>query len=239
MREHRCVLVVIIFVLLLPSVFAENTGSVVGIVVDRLNNLVDGADVKGYCGVLVVSDITDKFGTFVLRKLPVGDCTFYARFSNGVGFSDIVVEVNKTKEMQIMLDKTIVSTSRTRYYVASILIFVLLIVGVVLFFFREKLKPKKLFSIVNTPIKRGVSRTTKKSFVQNEKVKLLLKGLSEREQQIVKCLITHKGEATQSKIYLETKIPKASLSRHIKNLETKSLISIETIGKLKRVTLKQ
>ena len=64
-----------------------------------------------------------------------------------------------------------------------------------------------------------------------------MKALSQRERQIIEALITHNGQTTQAKIRYDTNIPKASLSRHIKNLEQKKIIEVKRIGKVSKIRL--
>ena len=64
-------------------------------------------------------------------------------------------------------------------------------------------------------------------------MKTILKGLSEREQEILKILMEYKGQTTQARIYHATGIPTTSLSRWMDSLERKGLIESNRRGKLR------
>jgi uncharacterized membrane protein len=64
-----------------------------------------------------------------------------------------------------------------------------------------------------------------------------METLNEREKKVVQFLLEEKGIATQAKIRNGTAIPKTSLVRVFQSLETKKVVSIEKIGKMKKITV--
>jgi len=66
-----------------------------------------------------------------------------------------------------------------------------------------------------------------------------LKGLNERQKEIIKLLIDRKRPLTQSDIQKELGIPKAAISRNIHGLELKGLIEKEKIGMSNLIRLKK
>ena len=58
----------------------------------------------------------------------------------------------------------------------------------------------------------------------------LMKGLTQRQKQIMKLLLDHDGPLTQTAIEKDLHIPKAAVSRNIHSLERKGLIEIEKAG---------
>ena len=66
-----------------------------------------------------------------------------------------------------------------------------------------------------------------------------LKGLNERQKKIMKLLIELKKPLTQSDIQKELKIPKSAVSRNIRGLELKGLIEKEQIGMSNLIRLKK
>jgi len=66
-----------------------------------------------------------------------------------------------------------------------------------------------------------------------------LRGLNDRQKQIIKLLIEVKRPLTQTEIQRELKIPKAAVSRNISTLERKGLIEKEQIGMSNRISLKK
>jgi len=65
-----------------------------------------------------------------------------------------------------------------------------------------------------------------------------LRGLNDRQKNIVKLLIESKRALTQTEIQHELDIPKASVSRNIRGLELKGLIEKEQIGMSNLIRLK-
>jgi uncharacterized membrane protein len=66
-----------------------------------------------------------------------------------------------------------------------------------------------------------------------------LKGLNQRQKQIIKLLIDKKKPLTQTDIHRELNIPKAAVSRNIRRLELKGLIEKEQIGMSNLIRLKK
>ena len=216
-----------LIILFSQTVVSENKGMLTGTVIDSLNNLVGNVDVKVYCDSTILNGKTDEYGTFIIRNLPSGSCKAYAKYKDAIGFSNVVINSDETKEINIVLDKTIINITKTNNnYLVSFLIVGGLIVLILFFtltkinFKNKKLKKKKF-----------------KNKIPITKIDTLLKALSQRERQIIEALITHNGETTQAKIRYDTNIPKASLSRHIKNLEHKKIIEVKRIGKISNIKL--
>jgi uncharacterized membrane protein len=75
--------------------------------------------------------------------------------------------------------------------------------------------------------------------IQQEEPKLnlhmqtILKGLSAREQEILKTLMDYDGHTTQARIYHATGIPTTSLSRWMDSLERRGLVESSRRGKLR------
>ena len=65
------------------------------------------------------------------------------------------------------------------------------------------------------------------------------KGLNQRQKQIMKLLIDRKIPLTQTDIQRELNIPKAAISRNIRGLELKGLIEKEQIGMSNLIRLKK
>lgn len=66
-----------------------------------------------------------------------------------------------------------------------------------------------------------------------------LKGLNQRQKQIIKLLIDKKKPLTQTDIHRELNIPKAAVSRNIRRLELKGLIEKEQVGMSNLIRLKK
>lgn len=79
----------------------------------------------------------------------------------------------------------------------------------------------------------------KKTLNQNENVEYNLRGLTNRQKEIVKLLIETKRPLTQTEIQKELNIPKAAVSRNVHSLEVKGLVDIEKVGMSNRIRLKK
>lgn len=66
-----------------------------------------------------------------------------------------------------------------------------------------------------------------------------LRGLTNRQKEIVKLLIETKRPLTQTEIQKELNIPKAAVSRNIHSLEVKGFVDIEKVGMSNRIRLKK
>ena len=66
-----------------------------------------------------------------------------------------------------------------------------------------------------------------------------LRGLNDRQKNIVKLLTVSKRALTQTEIQHELDIPKAAVSRNIRGLELKGLIEKEQIGMSNLIRLKK
>lgn len=209
----------ILLLLIIPIVSAETP--VLITVVDPLANLVDGASLQIYCTNARQSGTTDQFGTYY-ALLPEENCKAYARFKDAVGVQSFIA--NKSQEITITLDKTIITIPKTIPVWPFVVFLILLIcIGAIIYLRRHKKIVQK--AICPVPVK-------------DKKFDAILDVLSDREKQIVQHLLKHKGQSTQAKIRYDTGLPKASLSRNIKNLEAKNVVSVQSIGNLKRITLK-
>ncbi len=200
-------------------------GSIRGTVVDELDNLVSNAPLKFECEKdysIENPSATDKFGSFDALYLPVGNCVIKASFRDAVGNITVTIEQGKIGEVAIKLNKTILeSKSQTTTIVVVIFSIAIIIVGGVL-------------------IKRRFPKTKKKQVKEptlNKRVTDIMKTLNEREQKVVTFLLENKEQSTQAKIRFHTLIPKTSLARVFESLKNKNIITIEALGKLKKIKL--
>ena len=192
-------------------------GTVHGMVVDRLGNIVPHAEIGFACigyPVLTQQLETDKYGYFT-AELPVGSCRINCMKSGATGFADITIAQGDLKDLSIQLNLQQAPITDPKGYggiVAAALIVFLIIIA---FITGKRLIPKKTLS------KRSQD---------------ILATLNERERMVMTTLI-QKGELTQNRIQYATGIPKASLSRIIQKLQTQNLIQVKDYGKTNRISL--
>jgi uncharacterized membrane protein len=72
-----------------------------------------------------------------------------------------------------------------------------------------------------------------------DEIEYSLKGLTDRQKDIVQLLISVKRPMTQVDIQKELQMPKAAVSRNVHSLEIKGLIEIEKIGMSNLIRLKK
>lgn len=208
----------LLFILLLPIANAE-IATVKGIVLDSLDNLVGYADIKLDC----IEDqtfSTDKFGTFMIKDVPVGECKVYANYKDAIGFRNITIKLNQTSDIEIKLDKTIINVTMEKSYFGLSLLLLIFIILIVYFIFRKNKtkKPKK-------PKDKKIRRVAD-----------IMKTLNSKEQHIANLLLEKKSMG-QANIRHELKIPRTTLSRLLQSLEKKNIVEIEKSGKVVNVKL--
>jgi hypothetical protein len=102
-----------------------------GIVKDSLDNIVSYADLKFACKPLPKINhpsSADRFGTFSTIT-PTGKCKVYASYEDALGFEEITLGQGELRDIEIKLDKTIISIPAEKYtgwivgVIAGIIIF--------------------------------------------------------------------------------------------------------------------
>lgn len=69
----------------------------------------------------------------------------------------------------------------------------------------------------------------------NPRARDIIETLNDREKKVVQFVVKEKGETTQARIRNGTGIPKTSLVRCFQALEARKVISVEKIGKMKKI----
>ncbi len=111
-------------------------------------------------------------------------------------------------------------------YISIALIFSMLALGIYLIFFEKSQK-----EIIKT------LENQKKIQIEEEKFNILLKGLNQDEQKVIKAIKEQDG-ITQQTLRLRTDLHKSKLSIILDGLEKKGLIARKEKGKTKQVFLK-
>lgn len=219
-------------------------GSVQGTVLDNLNNLVRQASLKIACDKGYadrVPETTDKFGSFESLYLPAGDCQMTAIFGSSVGYQKITIVQGSLSEVTIALNRSTIGKSVSRWIFLSIAV---IVVCGVIFAGIRMLKQRKKQEERNE-IQQQSKQREKENILQEKspeqkvtkRQRDLLNIVNEREKKVVQFLLESEGKSTQAKIRYETGIPKTSLVRVFTALEYKKIITVEKIGKLKKVKL--
>ncbi|NQU78391.1 hypothetical protein HQ545_01345 [Candidatus Woesearchaeota archaeon] len=201
-------------------IFLFPVGSLRGVVKDRTGNIVAGAVLKLECSTDIGSESpqkADEIGSFYVETIPAGPCRIYASHENKVGFVDIEVTRGNLYNVDIVLP----INNYTQYIIAGI-IFILIIIIILL-----SVHIKNLKTALKTPGKK----------VMKGRYADVLHTLSAKEKNIVEFLMQTGGKNSQAHIRHNTGIPRTSLSRCLKTLEQKNIISIEEVGKTRKIIL--
>lgn len=197
------------------------TASLRGIVKDSLDNIVSFADIKFACKPLPKirhPANADKFGTFSTIT-PTGKCKVYASYEDALGFKEIILEQGELKDVEIKLDKTIISFPAKTYAGWIIAVILAVIVFIVIAYF----------------VTRGKASKPKADI--KERSEDILPTLGKKEKEIVTYLQLNKGRALQAQIRHNTGIPRTSLARIIKGLEDKNILQVRKEGKAVKIKL--
>jgi hypothetical protein len=220
---------------LIQGIFLYPIGTVKGIVKDKLDNIVENAELKFECIPNPEIDYpakTDKFGGFYVNFVPVGECKIFASYKSAIGFKEINVSQGALEDIEINLDKSILVARRNIFLdIFVLLIIIIMFILVAAWIFQKK---KEHVS--------AVKKTTEQKQEINKRTEDILQTLSERQKKIVNYLLEHeykgkKHEGIQSNIRREIGVPRTSLARAIESLKIKKIIEVEKIGKAIKLKL--
>lgn len=239
-------------------------GFLEGVVVDDKGHLVDGAALEFTCNSEKVHEYpsrTDQFGSFRSVVAPTGSCRVFASHGGKVGVVDVDVLKGSSSSVKIVLDHP--STSSPIGFAGYLVgVVIILVVGLLLFFtVRQKMKKslEKELSMVKQALEKNITQkiheTSKSAETSkhggeakplhladagqelNPRARDIIKTLNERETKIIEALFQHHHVASQAALRHTTSIPKTSLIRSLAALEAKQVVSLEKIGKMRKVTL--
>ncbi len=216
------------------TMFLVPGGTLRGTVVDNLDNVVGLAELKFDCpsASMQYPSSTDKFGIFIIEWLPLGTCAISARYGKAVGSQTITITQGEVANIEIKLDKTIVTKTDATVWSIPVIATIVIIIMIILIkrSKQKKIKPAK------TTIKQKPTKKTKKEPEVNKRAHDIIKTLNAREKQVVEFLLQN-PDTSQAKIYNNTGIAKTSLARILQSMTHKNIITTEKIGKLKKVKL--
>ncbi len=220
-------------------------GSLSGSVKDKIGTAISGADLKFDCNTAVninYPEKTDKFGSFSLDYIPIGICKVYGGFEDDLGTQEIEIKPGVKNFVEVKLDKAIVNPSKNDYFSFGIIIFAVLIILLLLFSFRKKVK---LLTKKEKQEENEV-KVLKKEIKEIEHLedlgqrgKDIFKTLRKNEKAIVGFLVEQKDPIYFSKIHYKTGLSKGSLSRNIQSLESKNIINTFKEGKIRKIKLSE
>ena len=226
------------------SILVSPIGYLEGTVIDLKGNLVPNADIKFSCYTSEESSFlkkTDRTGFFTIPNIPVSECMATAYDGDYAGRKKFMSKKGQPTSIQITLDKKI---EKTNYWLILVVVGVIVIFGALFLVMKKRNKEyennknqNKIKEAVSkeNQLKRNNDKTNHN--YPNNTTETILKTLSEKEKKVMQYLIDNKNKSSQAKIRHATHLPRTSLSRVLKKLEGKKLISIEKHGKMVEVTL--
>ncbi len=238
--------------LLNKSFYVRPVGVVTGSVVDAQGKPAVDADLDFNCK--TESNIgyptgTDKFGAF-RTELPPGKCKISAAYRGDVG------SVTVDARQGALSTATIKVGRRISTWLLILIPLLIGVLGYILYRFikrhvtrevakeikkeihkeaKEKKAEEKEEAKVQEEPKKEAEKEGKEGL--NPRARDIMKTLNERELQIVQYLLTNNHAGTQANLRNHTGIPKTSLVRSFQSLEDKKVLSVEKIGKMKKVKL--
>jgi len=218
------------------TVYLFPVGTLRGVVYDSSDRLVPGAQIKFECSSNygeTGSTVSDEFGSFTAAWLPLGMCRISAVKDNDAGFHDVEINKGKLAFVSIALEEKVRPGKPTGLVIGIVLFIVMIIMAYSYAKKREEKKEVNKEKVGRKTVETKEEKTEKIS----QRASDIIKTLSKREREITEFLIKTSYKSTQAKIRNETGIPKTSLARIFKSLEGKKVVSIESIGKLKKVAL--
>ena len=250
LKNFAAVLIVLLFLVLSnSSVSSENYYADIQITVDE-SGFVDIEGISDYPDLLVENsqlytykkqsywllNITkeDVFTDYIyVLTLPEGAKINYIKTSGFNGIEEesgklIISGTGQNESLSIVVQYQINVNSSEQSFFDQIILLILGAFSIVLAFllvyyiFQNKQK-RSVGSEINIDDYKGYS----------------LKGLTERQKDIVQFLIKVKRPLTQVEIQKELDMPKAAVSRNVHSLEIKGLIEIEKVGMSNLVRLKK
>ncbi len=226
--------------------------SIRGTVVDKLDNLLEGAEIKLNCDkdFMPIEQIkTDKFGAFTIQAVPTGNCIITASYKDSFEQQHLAFNRGDFEAIRLKLEDETTSSSLDSSFTlfAMIILLAIFAAGLAYWFFvrhesafqvkepaaLEKIEPQQRN---NNRLSRRIAKKPKESSLP-QRVKHILPTLNNRERLVVQFLLDNNGISTQGKIRHGTQIPKTSLIRILDSLRSRKIVSIDVTDVSKSIKL--
>lgn len=223
---------------LVKVIYLYPVGSLSGFVKDKLDTVIAEADLNFDCNKALnvnFPKISDKFGSFSLDYIPVGNCKVYGSYKENLGVEEIEIKQGMKHFVDVKLDAVLIPPKNKNYLSVSIgtVIILLLIISGLVYYFTRKAKT------LETKEKKEIKELKEvKSFGDlSKREKDIFKTLRDNEKKVVEYLIEQKEPVYFSKIHFKTGLSKGSLFRNLRTLERKNIIITTKEGKVRKVRL--
>ena len=222
------------------EIIAFPVGSLKGVVYDSLNNLVSKAKLKVECSKDYGSEFpesTDLVGSFSIPYAPIDECSITATADDSVGSGKISIAQGNSQNIEIRLNRTVISEGNNGWLI-FLSILLACVIGVAGWFGWKYWPRREIRSSQEVHEKEKTSvKQQEPEQKLNKRIQDILSTLNEKENAIVTFLLNNNHQSTQAKVRYETGIPKTTLVRIFTSLQNKKIITIETVGKLKKIKL--
>ncbi len=230
---------------LIKVIYLYPVGSLNGFVKDKLDTAIAEADLNFDCSKALsvnFSKRSDKFGSFSLDYVPVGNCKIYGSYKESLGVEEIEIKQGAKNFVEVKLDAVLIPPKSKNYsfFGFGILIIILLIVGVLVYYFTKKTKTlEKKEKKEEKEIKELKKEIKEVKSLEDlgKREKDIFKTLRDNEKKVVEFLIEQKEPVYFSKIHFKTGLSKGSLFRNLRSLERKNIVDTFKEGKVRKVRL--
>ncbi len=226
-------------------IYLYPVGSLSGFVKDKLDIVIAAADLKFNCNNafgLNYPQKTDKFGSFSLDYVPIGNCTVYGSYQESLGVGEVEVKKGEKNAVDVKLNNVLIVPNDRNYsdLIFLSLIVVILVAGGLGYYFMRKTKSlekkeREEEKVINK-LKEEVTEV-QESRGLSQKEKDIIKTLRDNERKIVEFLLEQKDPVYFSKIHYKTGLSKSSLFRNLRSLENKHIVETVKEGKVRMVKL--
>lgn len=232
---------------LIKVIYLYPVGSLNGFVKDKLDTAIAGADLSFDCSKALSVNFpkkSDKFGSFSLDYVPIGKCKVYGSYRESLGAEEIEIKQGEKNFVEVKLDAVLIPPKSKNYsfFGLGILIIILLIVGVLVYYFRRRTKSlEKREKREEKEIKELKKEIKEVRSLEDlgKREKDIFKTLRDNEKKIVEFLIEQKEPVYFSKIHYKTGLSKGSLFRNLRSLEEKEIVETVKEGKIRKIRLSE
>lgn len=221
---------------LVADIYLFPVSSIRGVVKDVFDNVVGNADLKFECTDDIETEFpyrTNEFGSFTVDYMPSSSCKISANFGEAVGFIETNVPHGNITDVEVLLDKTILSLPDYRIQGAVALLFIIVIVLLIIKYRKriiKEIKPEMHKEVKHEEKKEHPSHPAPK----HSRAEDIKSTLNKKEKDVVEFL-SGKGEVSQASIRHNLGVPRTSLSRILASLEQKKIIHVKKIGKAVKI----
>ena len=223
---------------LVDDIYLFPVSSIRGVVKDVFDNVVGNADLKFECTDDIETEFpyrTNEFGSFTVDYMPSCSCKVSANFGEAVGFIEVNVPQGNITDVEVLLDKTILSMPDYRVQGAVVL---LVIIVIVLLIFKYR---RRIIKEIKPAAHKEAKHVERKEHPihhapRHSRAEDIKSTLNKKEKDVVDFL-SGKGEVSQASIRHNLGVPRTSLSRILSSLEQKKIIHIKKVGKAVKIKL--